>query len=125
MGFEIESSGDFPKTRAWLERLRSDDIYDPLDALAQEGVAALEAATPKKTGLTAASWDYKVERQPGFARISWFNNNEVAGTSVAILLQYGHGTGTGGYVQGEDYINPAMAPLFDAIKKAVMEEVSG
>jgi hypothetical protein len=124
--FHLEITGGWPRTNAWLKRLMRAEYTSPLDQAGLAGVAALEAATPKRTGLTAESWDFRVLRfGTGGARIEWFNTNVVGGgVNVAIILQYGHGTGTGGYVQGIDYINPAMQPVFDQILEAVRKEMS-
>jgi hypothetical protein len=114
-------------TERYLEKLQSQDYYKVLDECAQRGVAALQAGTPKRTGLTAASWGYEIQVGSGVTTISWTNTNVTRdGDPIAILLQYGHGTGTGGYVAGLDYINPSIRPVFDeiadAVWKAVMQE---
>lgn len=116
---KITSSGDFKKTLDFLDRLKRRDIYRDLDRYGRMGVDALSRATPVRTGLTANSWGYRVlpGKRPG---IEWYNTNG----NVAILIQYGHGTGTGGYVQGRDYINPAMRPIFDQIAADVWKKVS-
>lgn len=89
------------------------------------GVAALEQATPKETGETAISWKYRIVRGKTFIRIEWYNTHlDVNGTMIAVLIQYGHGTGTGGYVVGRDYINPAMRPLFDKFVIDIWKKVS-
>lgn len=118
----ITSSGDFKKTTDFLDRLRRREIYRDLDRYGRMGVDALSRATPVRTGLTANSWRYRVltGRRPG---IEWYNTNEAGGTSVAVLIQYGHGTGTGGYVGGRDYINPAMRPIFQQIADDVWKKV--
>lgn len=97
-------------------------MYADFDRYGREGVAALSKATPVETSLTANSWEYRVikGKRPG---IEWYNTNVVNGTSVAILIQYGHGTGTGGYVQGRNYINPAIRPIFDQIVANVRKKV--
>lgn len=114
-------------TERHLEKLQKQDYYKVLDECAQRGVAALQAGTPKRTGLTAASWGYEIQVGSGVTTISWTNTNVTRdGDPIAILLQYGHGTGTGGYVAGLDYINPSIRPVFDeiadAVWKAVMQE---
>ena len=88
------------------------------------GVDALASATPVESGLTAASWYFEVESGGGRHRITWKNSNVNGGVHIAIILQYGHGTGTGGYVQGRDYINPAIRPVFDKIEAEVWKEVT-
>lgn len=120
----IESKGDFPKTNKFLQAMSNGAIFATLDSAGREGVSALASATPTDTGLTAASWDYKIERSSGKTSITWTNSNTAAGKPVAILLQYGHGTGTGGYVQGKDYINPALKPVFERIANNVWKAVT-
>ena len=120
----FDSHGSFNRTEAFLRKLNKLDIYSSLDLYAREGVAALKSATPPDTGLTAASWDYRIERSNRTYSIIWFNTNVVSGVPIAIILQYGHGTGTGGYVQGRDYINPAMKPIFDRIEEKVWKAVT-
>jgi hypothetical protein len=101
------------------------DIFKALDGYARRGVEALSAATPQETGQTAASWNYEIEKNGRSVTIWWTNNHlDDAGTPIAIMLQFGHGTGTGGYVQGRDYINPAIQPIFDQIADAVWREVT-
>lgn len=95
-----------------------------VEALAQRGVDALRAATPVESGLTAQSWGYEIEQKNGAIFISWTNSNIVNGVNVAVILQYGHGTGTGGYVSGQDYINPAIKPIFDEIANELWKKVT-
>lgn len=90
----------------------------------ERGVDALAAATPTDTGKTAASWRYRIVKERGSYRIEWWNSNNDRGAVVALLLQYGHGTGTGGYVSGIDYINPALKPIFDQIADDVWKQVT-
>lgn len=87
------------------------------------GVSALSSATPRDTGETAGSWEYRIERTSDSISIIWYNTNEVDGVNIAVIRQLGHGTGTGGYVEGIDYINPAIKPIFDRITEAVWKEV--
>lgn len=115
MKLSYESKGSFDKTEAWLRKMASGDIFSALDRYGAEGARALSAATPQDSGLTAGSWTYEIENNAGSYSIIWGNTNIVDGTPVAILLQVGHGTGTGGYVAGRDYINPALRPIFDRI----------
>ena len=120
---KITSKGDFKKTTDFLERLKRREIYRDLDNYGRMGVEALSRMTPVNTGLTANSWYYRVlvGRRPG---IEWYNTNRTAsGTPVAILIQYGHGTGTGGYVGGRDFINPTMRPIFQQIADDVWKRV--
>ena len=116
--------GSFKNTRAFLETMSKGDIFRNLEGYAQRGVEALAEATPQDTGLASSSWGYVVEHKKGLYRITWTNNNIENGFPVAIMLQYGHGTGTGGYVQGQDYINPAIRPIFDEIAERVWKEVT-
>lgn len=111
-------------TEKYLERLQSKDYFKVLDECGRQGVEALQASTPKRTGLTAASWSYEVEVGGGQTTLVWTNSNVTRdGDPIAILLQYGHGTGTGGYVAGTDYINPAIQPVFDNIAEVVWKAV--
>lgn len=121
---EIRSSGDFKKTTDWLQDLTRGDQYKLLDQFGAEGVAALSAATPKDTSETANSWYYEVTRTRGGAELTFYNRNVVGGSPIAVLLQYGHGTGTGGYVPGRDYINPALKPIFDKAADSVWKVVT-
>jgi hypothetical protein len=120
----ISSSGSFDRTERFLAKMRRGDLYRNLDGYARQGVAALASATPVESGLTAASWTYEIEASSSGAKITWMNTNVISGFPVAIGLQYGHGTGTGGYVQGRDYINPAIRPIFDQIADAVWRVVT-
>jgi hypothetical protein len=112
------------RTEDFLRKLQKGDIYKALDAEAQKGVAALAAAVPKDSGLAADSWSYEIEHSRGSATIKWLNTDVENGFPVAIMLQLGYGTGTGGYVQGRDYINPAMQPVFDSIADKVWKAVT-
>lgn len=118
----ITTSGDNNKTTKALLKILQGDIFSDLDRYGRMGVAALAGATPTASGLTGASWGYRVirGRNPG---IEWYNTNRVGGTPLVILLQYGHGTGTGGYVAGRDFINPAARPIFDQIAEDVWKKV--
>lgn len=120
----IESKGDFKNTEKFLRKISKGDIFRSLDKYGQEGVAALSAATPAESGATAAAWSYEVTKGRGQYSISWTNGHIVGGVPVVILLQYGHGTGTGGYVQGRDFINPALKPIFDRIASDVWKAVT-
>ena len=119
----LSSTGSFKKTRTFLNYLKGNDIMSILNSYGKQGVSALSAATPVESGLTADSWYYEVEKKSGSYTIRWCNNNTRSGVPIAILLQYGHGTGTGGYVSGRDYINPAIKPVFDNISDAVWKAV--
>lgn len=118
----LTSRGDLKKTEDFLKGLRNRKAYVNLDKYGKMGVDALSKATPIESGLTARSWKYRVfkGKRPG---IVWYNTNMVNDTSVAILLQYGHATGTGGYIPGQDYVNPAMKPIFDQISNNVWKKV--
>lgn len=119
----FRQKGDFKKLSGYLERVKEVVKLDKLDRYGQEGVNALASATPVESGETAASWGYKIERGDGGVSIIFTNSNINQGVPIAIILQYGHGTGTGGYVEGRDYINPAIQPVFDRIAKEAWEEV--
>lgn len=116
--------GSFKNTKAFLEAMSRKDIFSNLEGYAQEGVDALSAATPQDTGLASDSWGYIVEDKNGFYSITWTNSNIENGFPVVIGIQFGHGTGTGGYVQGQDFINPAIRPIFDKIVERVWKEVT-
>lgn len=120
----LSCPGSYKTTTSWLKSLSSGDIYSDLSRYAQMGVEALARATPTETGRTANAWGYKIVRRRNSTSIQWLNNNINDGANIAILLQYGHGTGTGGYVQGYDYINPAIRPIFDQIADDVWKKVT-
>ena len=111
----FKQKGNFKKTRKFLKRCSNLQLDDLLDQYGKEGVEALARATPKDTGKTAASWNYAVHKSDGRITITWSNSNIVDGVPIAVILQYGHGTRNGGYVEGVDYINPAMRPIFERI----------
>ena len=116
--------GDFSKLTSFLEKAKNVVRISDLDKYGREGVAALASATPVDTGLTASSWYYKVEIKDGSATISFNNSNIQNGVPIAIILQYGHGTRNGGWVEGRDYINPAVQPIFDKIADSAWREVA-
>lgn len=116
--------GDFSKLTNFLEKAKESVRLGDLDKYGREGVAALSSATPVDSGLTAQSWYYKIEHRNGSAAITVHNSNIQNGVPIAIILQYGHGTRNGGYVQGRDYINPAIQPVFDRIANEVGREVT-
>lgn len=120
----LTSSGSFSKTEAFLKKMLRLNIVSVLHSAGKKGVSALKSATPIQTGLTAASWDYEVTARGGIYEVAWTNSDVESSFPVAIMLQYGHGTGTGGYIQGIDYINPAIRPIFDAIANEVWEAVN-
>lgn len=119
----FRQKGDFRRTSDFLKRANRLNLDAILNQYGQEGVEALRAATPKDTGTTANSWSYTVHNGTGSITITWSNSNIVDGVPIAVILQYGHGTRNGGYVQGTDYINPAMKPIFDKIAQRAWEEV--
>lgn len=122
---EFSMKGNFNKTFAFLKRNRKLNAKD-FEKFGQMGVQALKEATPKDSGLTADSWYYEITNDDGKLAIKWLNSNVVDGwCNVAVTLQYGHATGTGGYVEGIDYINPALRPVFDKIAKHAWKEVTG
>lgn len=119
------SSGTFDKTDKFLARMKTGQLYRNLDGQARRGVAALAAATPTETGVSAASWAYDIKVSAGGCSIWWTNSHvDAAGEPIVVMLQYGHGTGTGGYVQGRDFINPAIRGIFEEIEQAVWREVT-
>lgn len=121
----FSSTGSFDRTDRFLNFLLHGNQFHSLDVYAQRGVAALAAATPTETGVTAASWSYEIERNGSDVTIWWTNTHlDSAGTPIVVMLQFGHGTGTGGYVQGRDFINPAIEPIFNEIADAVWREVN-
>ena len=116
--------GDWSKTINFLGRLKDSVQIKCLDKYGKRGVAALSAATPVDTGLTASSWSYGIERSNGSTTINFYNSNIQNGVPIAIILQYGHGTRNGGWVQGRDYINPAIQPIFDELASEAWREVT-
>lgn len=120
----ITESGNFDKTEKFLKRIVNREIFKSLSKYGQRGVNALAAATPIESGRTASSWSYEVEMGSDSYSIIWSNDHTNQGVNIAVILQYGHGTGTGGYVQGRDYINPAMRPIFDQIAEEAWREVT-
>ena len=120
----IRQKGDFKKLTSFLERAKEGISIEILDKYGKKGVAALSSATPVDTGLTASSWFYKIENKNGISKIEFHNSNVQKGVSIALILQYGHGTRNGGYVVGRDYINPAIQPVFDELAKNAWKEVT-
>lgn len=120
---EFRTKGSFNKTFNFLKRSQKIHLSD-LEKYGEQGVEALRKATPKDTGFTADSWYYEIIESDGRIAIQWLNRNVVNYVNIAVILQYGHATGTGGYVQGIDYINPALQPIFDKIAKNAWEEVT-
>lgn len=120
----VRHRGDLKKTKKFLDRMKERSYLKNLEKYAQEGVAALSAATPVDTGKTANSWTYEIEHTDTRYAIYWINTNENKGVNIALILQTGHGTGSGGYVQGIDYINPAMKPILQKIADEAWKEVT-
>ena len=122
--FRFRHKGDFSNTTKYLNKVKRLGILDILDKYGQAGVSALASATPVDSGATSSSWSYVIERSRGSLTISFHNSNINDGVPIAIILQYGHGTGTGGWVEGRDYINPAIQPVFDELAEAAWKEVT-
>jgi len=123
--FSFSSSGDWSKTTTFLQKMQRLQMIDVvLEAAGAEGASALAKATPKDSGLAASSWTYDIQRSNTQIVINWKNTDVESGFPVALMIQYGHGTGTGGYIQGRDYINPAMRPVFDKIAETVWKAVT-
>lgn len=122
-GITLEASGSYSSTTTWLQRLGRMSIEQQLARYGAKGVKALASSTPVETGKTASSWSYSVTRKGDTWVLAWENSNVVRGVPIAIILQYGHVTGTGGWVQGRDYINPAIRPLMDEIADGVWRTV--
>lgn len=120
----VKQSGNFNNLERFLKQAAKTDYLPIIQRYAQEGVTALASATPIDSGLTANSWDYEIHRSGSSFTISWTNSHVVDGVPIAIILQYGHGTRNGGYVQGYNYINPAIRPIFDKIAEGVWKEVT-
>lgn len=118
----LTSKGDFRKTEKFMKNARTKKLMSILKQYGEEGVAALMVATPLDTGRTASSWRYEIKVESDCIRLVFHNNNIQNGVPIAIILQYGHGTGTGGWVEGRDYINPAIQPVFDKIAKSAWKE---
>lgn len=120
----FSSQGDWSKTEQFLRKMQSFKIDAILASAGSKGVAALSKATPRDSGLASGSWGFEVVKSSGGAMIAWTNTDVENGFPVALMIQYGHGTGTGGYIQGRDYINPAMRPIFDEIAETVWKAVT-
>lgn len=120
----FRQKGDFSKLTRFLGKMKEGIRLGDLDKYGREGVAALSSATPVETGLTASSWYYKITNKNNQVRITFYNSNLQNGVPIAVILQYGHGTGTGGWVEGRDYINPAVRPVFDKIADTAWKEVT-
>lgn len=124
MGISFTTKGNWNQTASYLRRVQNVDLSAILDKYGRQGVAALAAATPVETQETANSWTYEIVKRRGYLSIRWRNTHVNDGQVIAVLLQYGHGTKNGGYVQGRDYINPAIKPIFDQIAEEAWREVT-
>jgi hypothetical protein len=122
---ELTCDGEFTITEKYLKSLQNDNIDADLDHYGRIGLDALVNATPVDTGLAASSWGYRILNDASGAELEWYNTDIEGGVSVVILIQYGHGTGTGGYVAGRDFINPAIQGVFDKIADDIWKKVSG
>ena len=121
---QFKQKGDFSRLTSFLERAKEGIHLGRLNKYGRAGVEALASATPIDSGETASSWYYKIENKNGTATISFLNSNIKEGVPIAVILQYGHGTGNGGWVEGRDYINPAIQPIFDKIVEEAWKEVT-
>lgn len=121
---KVTSKKGWNKTEKFLEKSLGEDWVSVLERYGRQGVQALASATPIDSGNTASSWDYEVVKEGSKIKVIWNNTNINNGVNIALILQYGHGTGTGGYVTGRDYINPALQPIFDAMADAAWKEVT-
>lgn len=120
----VKHRGNFKNTESFFRKVSEARYLRILEKYGREGVEALASATPVRTGKTAASWSYEIAQTSGGYSITWNNSNVNNGVNIALILQYGHGTGTGGYVEGIDYINPALRPIFDNIADSAWKEIS-
>lgn len=121
--FSVKTEGSSKSTDDFLKNISKNSLFSDLSKYGQMGVDALSKATPVDSMLTSTSWGYRINRKRNGYGIVWYNNNIVSGVNIAIILQYGHGTGTGGYVSGQDYINPAIRPVFDKILDEISRRV--
>jgi len=121
----VKHRGNFNNLERFFKNTRNADIRRILASYGEQGVRALAAATPTDTGKTASSWGYEIVANKGSFSLVWTNSNVNNGIPIAILIQYGHATGNGSYVQGLDYINPALRPIFEAIAEQTWREVTG
>lgn len=119
----FRQQGEFSKTMKFLERAKESVNMGILNKYGRKGVEALRSATPVDSGITASSWYYKIQRKTNVVSLEFFNSNIQNGVPIAIIIQYGHATGTGGWVEGVDYINPALKPIFEDLAKEVWKEV--
>lgn len=123
MDYEITTQGDWSSTSEWLSRLARQEMFKALAGHGARGVAALAAATPVDSGVSAGSWSYEVRIDNKGATVQWTNSNVAGRAPLVIMLTYGHATGTGGWVAGRDFINPAIQPIMDQIANDVWKEM--
>lgn len=121
---KLTQKGDLRKVEKYLKKSLGDDWLHVLEQYGKQGVEALSKYTPKDTGLTASSWSYEITKNNGTISLTFKNSNVNKGVNIALILQYGHGTANGGYVQGRDYINPALQPIFDKLAEQAWKEVT-
>lgn len=121
---KLSQKGDLRRVEKYLRKSIGDDWQRVLEQYGKQGVEALSKYTPKDTGLTASSWSYEITKKNGIISLTWKNSNVNNGVNIALILQYGHGTANGGYVQGRDYINPALQPIFDKLAEQAWKEVT-
>lgn len=124
MGISFRHKGSFSKTEKLLKKTLGKDYRSILEKYGRDGVTALALNTPMESGETAASWDYEIIQNESSISVVWTNSHVNKGVNIAIILQYGHATRNGGYVQGRDYINPALQPIFDRLAEAAWKEVT-
>ena len=124
MDVKLINKGSFKNSEKWLKKALGSNYMDILHEYGRKGVENLSSATPVDTGLTASSWYYKIEKSNDKISVNWLNSNINKGVNIAIILQYGHGTGRGGYVVGRDYINPALRSVFDEMADRAWKEVT-
>ena len=125
MRVTFRQRGDLSKTERFLRNAQAAIKFRNLETYAEQGLTALQNSTPYETGETARCWYYTIERTSNSVSVIYKNSNIQNGVQIAVILQYGHGTGTGGYVEGRDYINPAVRPVFDKLADDIWEEVIG
>lgn len=124
MEIGVQTSGGFNNITAWLKQVSNSAPQTALNSIGREGVSRLQSATPRRTGATAAGWGYKISKSSRGWDIIWYNSaHPETSANVALLLQLGHGTGTGGYVPGQDYINPALRPVYTSATDKLMREL--
>lgn len=124
MPVKVTVKGDWSKTKKFLGFAIRGDFLKDLDRYGREGVEALRMATPKDTGKTADSWDYEIHKSRGKVEVVWTNSNIAEYIPVALLIQYGHATGNGAYIEGIDYINPAIKPIFEKIANSAWNSIT-